>query len=126
MNLTKALISLYRKETPDITVLALSGPALPAVVKDKHLHLSWNYLGASPLSYALKLDGQTVAENLHGSDFTLDLSKIAAGKHAVQLTANGAHTYFDLSPARLAARSSTPLPVESTIEFKYAPATRQN
>ena len=98
MNLTKALISLYRKETPDITVLALSGPALPATVKDNRLHLSWNYLGKSPSSYMLKVDGQAVAENLQGRDFTLDLSKLSAGKHTVQLVANGAHTYLDLSP----------------------------
>ena len=37
MNLTKALISLYRKETPDITVLALSGPIPSAVVKKSRL-----------------------------------------------------------------------------------------
>ncbi len=98
MNLTKALISLYRKETPDITVLALSGPALPATVKDNRLHLSWNYLGKSPSSYMLKVDGRAVAENLQVRDFTLDLSKLSAGKHTVQLVANGAHTYLDFSP----------------------------
>ena len=126
MNLTKALISLYQKETPDITVLALSGPALPAVVKEHRLHLTWNYLGERPSSYALKIDGQSVAENLEESDFNLDLSKISAGKHTVELVANGVHTYFDLSPARLAIKSNTPLPVTSTIEFTYSPAAGQN
>ena len=125
MNLTKALISLYRKETPDITVLALSGPAQPAVVKENRLHLTWNFLGARPGSYALKIDGQPVAEKLEESDFTLDLSKISPGKHTVQLVANGVHTYFDLSPARLAMKSNTPLPVTSTIEFNYSPAAIQ-
>jgi hypothetical protein len=126
MNLTKALISLYRKQTPDITVLALSGPALPAVVKDPKLRLTWNYLGQTPTGYTLKLDGQPVADNLHGSNFTLDLSKSAVGKHTVELVAKGVHTYFDLSPARQAQKSSTPLPVVSAIDFKYAPTPHQN
>jgi len=126
LNLTKALISLYRKETSDITVLALSGPALPTAVKDNRLHLSWNYLGQRPASYTLKVDGQTVAENLQGKDFTLDLSKLSAGKHTVQLVANGVHTYFDLSPARLTIKSNNPLPVESAIEFKYSPEAGRN
>jgi hypothetical protein len=126
MNLTKALISLYRKETPDITVLALSGPALPAIVKDDRLHLTWNYLGQRPASYTLKVDERPVAENLQGNHFTVDLSKLSAGKHTAQLVANGVHTYFDLSPARLTMKSNNPLPVASAIEFKYAPAAGRN
>ena len=124
--LTKALISLYRKETPDITVIALSGPALPAVASDPKLRLTWNYLGRPPTSYTLKLDGQTVADNLHGTTFTLDLSKSAAGKHTVELVAKGVHTYFDLSPARQALKSATPLPAVSAIEFQYAPTPHHN
>jgi hypothetical protein len=124
MNLTKALISLYRNETPDITVLALSGPALPAVVKENQLPLTWNYLGKTPSSYALKVDGHAVAENLQGEEYTLDLSKFSPGKHTVQLVANGVQTYFDLSPERLTMKSQTPLPVTSAIEINYTPPGR--
>ena len=124
MNLTKALISLYRNETPDITVLALSGPAQSAVVKENQLPLTWNYVGKSPGSYTLKVDGRSVAENLQGERYTLDLSKFAPGKHTLQLVANGVHTYFDLSPERLAVKSGTPLPVTSSIEINYFPTAR--
>jgi hypothetical protein len=124
LNLTKALISLYRKETPDVTILALSGPALPAAVKERRLPLSWNYLGAAPPSYTLKVDGRVVAENLVGEHYSLDLEKYPAGKHAVLLTANGVHTFFDLAPERLTTKSSTPLPVTSSIEIDYSPPAR--
>jgi hypothetical protein len=124
MNLTKALISLYRNETPDITVLALSGPALPALVKGSQLPLTWNYLGKSPSSYTLKVDGQTVAEDLRGESFTLDLSRLSAGKHTVRLAAHGVHTLFELAPERLTTKSRTPLPVTSEIEINYSPAAR--
>ena len=124
LNLTKALISLYRDETPGITVLALSGPALPAVVKGSQLHLTWNYLGTPPGSYTLEVDGRAVAEKLTGENYTLDLLKLSPGKHTVRLVANGVHTCFDLAPERMATKSRTPLPVTSAIEINYAPSAR--
>lgn len=122
VNLTTALISLYRHETPGITVLALSGPFLEKVVKTPVLPLRWETIGQPPTSYTLKLDGKTVAENIEGQKYTLELSHARPGKHKVTLVANGAHTYFDLSPEKLAKKSSTPLPVTSSIEFTYSPS----
>jgi len=121
MNLTTALISLYRHETPGITVMALSSPFKPGVVKKPVLHLDWETIGQPPSSYTLRLDGKTVAKNLHGDKYALDLLHARAGKHKVTLVANGVHTYFDLSPEKLAKKSSTPLPVTSAIEFTYSP-----
>jgi hypothetical protein len=123
-NLTKALISLYRRVTPDITVLALSAPAVPETVEGGRLRLGWNYLGQQPGSYTLKVDGQVAAEDLRGEEYTLDTSKLSAGKHGVTLEANGVHTYFDLAPERLTSRSSAPLPVTATIEINI-PASRR-
>jgi hypothetical protein len=119
MNLTKAILSLYREETPDITVLALSGPIQP-VVKDKELPLEWKYLGARPKSFTLKLDGRVVAEKLLGNGYNLPLTNLPPGKHRVTLTARGVHTYFDLSSKQPATRSRKPLPVTSEIEINIA------
>jgi hypothetical protein len=120
LNLTKALISLYRGETPGITVMALSGPSSPAVVKEDKLPLSWTAVGAAPTGFTLKLDGALVASGVHTEDYTLDLSGIAAGEHRVELTADGAYTYFDLAPEHLTERSKERLPVTSSIEFTIA------
>jgi hypothetical protein len=117
VNLTRAQISLYRGQTPDITVLALSGPFQPAAVNAKQLPLTWNVLGKQPDSYTLQLDGRTVAENIHGNQYVLDLSHSRPGRHRVTLVANGAHTYFDLAPEKLTVKSKAPLAVTSTIEF---------
>lgn len=122
MNLTKALISLYRKETPGITVLALSGPVQSAVIRRRQLALTWNYLGKPPDSYTLKVDGRALAKDFPGQSYTLDLSTFSPGKHKVQLIANGVYTYFDLDPEHLTRKSNSPLPVTSTIEFDYSPA----
>lgn len=121
MNLTKALISLYRGETPDITVTVLSGPFEPAVVNKTRLPLTWKTLGAPPVSYTLKLDDKTVNDDLHGEAYTLDLGGVSPGMHRITLIANGAHTYFDLNPEKLTEKSAGPLPVTSAIEFNYQP-----
>ena len=99
MNLTKAILSLYREATPDITVLALSAPFQP-VVKEKELPLQWRTLGKIPKSYTLELDGHVVADKLAGNSYTLSLPTIPPGKHHITLTAQGVHTYFDLSPCQ--------------------------
>ncbi len=124
MNLTKAILSLYRQTTPDITVLALSAPFQP-VVRGKELPLHWRTLGKKPSSYAVELDGHVVAGQLTGNNYTLSLSAVAPGKHHLILAAQGVHTYFDLAPARLTTRSPVPLPVTSEIVFTYAPAPSQ-
>jgi hypothetical protein len=123
MNLTKALISLYRNETPDITVLALSAPIQPEVVKTNELPLNWVTLGAQPSSYTLEIDQKVVVEGIQGDAYRLDLSKIQPGTHTVTLIGKGVHTCFDLNPERLTQKSATPIPVTSTIEFKYAPGS---
>jgi len=120
MNLTKATLSLYRGTTPDITVMALSGPVQPAVVKDPALPLSWEILGKQPQSYTVQLDGKLVAGHIQGRSYLLSLAATPPGKHRVTLIADGVHTYFDLSPAQLTSRSNKPLPVASTIEFTYS------
>jgi len=122
MNLTKAILSLYRNETPDITVMTLSAP-FETVVKDNKLPLNWRTLGKFPKSYTLELDGHVVADKLMEDSYTLLLSTIPPGKHHVTLTAHGVHTYFDLSPSKLTTRSLQPLPVSSEVEFTYSPAT---
>ena len=124
VNLTKALISLYRNQTPDLTVLALSAPFQSATVKEAKLPLSWKTIGEKPSSYTLEIDEKRVANNITGQSYLLDLSPLQPGKHRVNLVANGAHTYFDLGPENLAEKSDTPLPVTSTIEFTYAPGAR--
>jgi hypothetical protein len=71
------------------------------------------------------LDGQVIADRLTGKSYTQSLSAIPPGKHHITLTAQGVHTYFDLSPSKLTTRSSQPLPVTSEIEFTYSPGAGQ-
>jgi hypothetical protein len=119
VNLTKALISLYRGETPDATVMALSGPFQPGAIKGRQLRLRWSALGKAPASYSVSMDARPVAQGLHGSEYNLDCSKLSQGKHRITVVADKAKAYFDLDPSKLTTRSAQPLPVSSSIEFTY-------
>jgi len=121
MNLTKALISLYKGTTPDITVLALSSPVPQEAVRTKLLPLRWTAVGKQPDTYTLEVDDAIVAEGIRGDSYRLDLAKLRPGAHTLTLIGAGVHTYFDLRPDRLTQRSAQPLPVTSTIEFRFAP-----
>ena len=124
MNLTKALISLYRGEAPGSTVMALSGPFQAAAVKQSTLALTWQTVGNSPKNYDVQVDGATVAKAIQGDKYSLDLSRLHLGKHRVTLVANGAHTFFDLNPEKMTVKSAAPLPVTSTVDFTYLPASK--
>ena len=125
-NLTRAIISLYRGTTPDITVLALSGPTDPVDASASSLDLHWAFLGKAPSSYSISLDGKVVASSLGGSAYKLDLTHLAQGKHSVQLTAAKVHTFFSLDASQPATLSGKPLPVTAEVTFVYGgvPQTR--
>jgi hypothetical protein len=81
-NLTRAIISLYRGETPDITVLALSGPTAPVPSGTRSIDLHWDFLGTAPSSYTLSIDGHVVRSSLEGSAYSL-ISFLKPGLHKV-------------------------------------------
>ncbi len=120
MNLTKALISLYKGETPDATVMVLSAPFQGAAVRGNHIPLRWSVLGKPAVAYSILLDDRPIAQDLHTTEYNLDCSKLALGKHRLTLRAQGAHGYYDLDPTEMAAKSLQPLPVTSSIEITYA------
>lgn len=120
-NLTKALISLYRRKTPGITVLALSKTSQKNA-NTKQIFLQWMEIGKPPVNYSLELDGKTVATHLTGDSYTMDIAGIPPGKHHIKLVAHGVSTYFDLDPKQMTRKSQTPLEVSSSLEFTAPPA----
>jgi hypothetical protein len=117
-NLTRAIISLYRGESPDITVLALSGPTTKVDGAEKSVDLQWTFLGKAPSGYSLSVDGQVVQHSLKGTSYALDVEHLRVGQHTVTLIAAGVHTYFSLDPTQAAVRSHQALPVVSEIKLE--------
>jgi hypothetical protein len=119
-NLTRAIISLYRGNTPDITILALSGPTAPLDPSVRFVDLHWAFLGKTPSSFSISVDGKVIASSLTGSSYRLQLSPMKTGAHRVQLTAVGVQTRFSLDELRITEQSEQPLPVTSEITIEYA------
>jgi hypothetical protein len=119
VNLTKALLSLYRKETPDITVFAASVPQRKISSREK-TRIEWNFIGAAPRTVTISLDQKTVAREVTGSSYMADFRNVKPGKHTVTVVSNGVHTYFDLSADKLTTRSAKPLPVSSQLSVSVA------
>ncbi|MFA6111480.1 MAG: hypothetical protein WDA75_22200, partial [Candidatus Latescibacterota bacterium] len=97
LNLTRALVDLYRGETPQTTVVAINAPLPGQVVTGSRLEVAWAWVGARPGGFRLELNGRTVARGLQENSATLDLSAIGRGPARLRLTAEGTVSRYALS-----------------------------
>ncbi len=129
LNQTRALIDLYRQETPETTVLAIRAPLRGQVVTGGTLEVEWNWVGVEPESFTIEVDGKTAAltgreagatevGGLQGKKATIDLSGVPAGTATLRLIANGAAQRYRLS----CTEDSLPLaelePAWAEVEFE--------
>ena len=66
---------------------------------------------------------RTIAVAIRGGRYTLARSNLSLGQHHATILANGAQSYFNLAPEKVAMRSRTPLPVNSSIDFSVGART---
>lgn len=116
LNLTQALMDIYRGKADDVTLLAvhIAGSA------GSTLQLEWTTLGVPPESYAIALDGKTILEDTEDLAYSLSTTGLEAGVHTVAVRAKGVGTRYKLSPVRLdtPAEESMPVVVEKTFTVK--------
>ncbi len=117
LNLTRALVDLYRQKTPETTVLALERPNRRQLVREDRLPLKWTWLGKKPQGFAVALNGKTVASGIQGSETVLDLHGQADGPVVLRLTAEGAKARYDLSYSRDSLPNATMGPSSMEVEF---------
>jgi len=97
LNLTRALVDLYRQNTPETTVLAVEQPDRRQLVREDRLPLKWTWLGKQPRGFAVALNGKTIASGIQGTETVVDLHGQANGPIVLRLTAEGAKARYDLS-----------------------------
>jgi hypothetical protein len=107
LNMTRALMDIYRGKADDVTLLAVhvadsTGP---------ELRLQWTSVGVSPDSYTVMLDGETVLEETDVLEHSIPLSGMQPGEHTVSVRANGVGTRYPLSLTRLDAPTKDLMPV---------------
>jgi hypothetical protein len=117
LNLTRALVDLYRQETPETTVVAIGRPLNREVIAKPQLQVQWTSIGAPARCFTLALDGRPVARDLTGTQATLDLSHLRQGRHLLTLTAEGTRSRYILSYTEDSLPLEQPVPASATLEF---------
>ena len=120
LNLTRALVDLYRQSTPETTVLALARPAYREVVGGDTLEAYWTWAGVEPTSFTIEIDGEPVARDLAGTSTALDVAALAPGPHTLRLIANSTRSRYAMSYTRdsLPDPAMPPAAVEVPFEVR--------
>ncbi len=113
LNLTQALMAVWREEHPTSTVLALDTPKVAA----DGLHLTWAVFGAAPEGYTVSIDGEAVA-GADGTTMVVPTAGLTSGAHTATVIAKGARTRHALSETALDVPAEAMLPVVATRRFR--------
>jgi hypothetical protein len=89
LNLTRALVDLYRQRTPETTVVAIGSPLRASTVTGDRLNVEWTALGHKPTSFTVLLNGRTVARGLQETHATIDLRDVKSGPVTLRVVAEG-------------------------------------
>jgi hypothetical protein len=121
LNLTRALVDLYRQPEARTTVLALARPSYLERVAGDHVEVVWTWAGRPPESFSVLLDGKPVSAGLGGTTARLDLRGVPPGQHKLRLEAAGAVGRYRLSWTEDAPRLAEPEPAFAETPFVRVP-----
>jgi len=113
LNLTQALINIFKQGENSSTILAVN---TPVISKDK-IKLKWSIIGKSPKSYTIAIDSNTILKDVTGNSCDIPIKGIKLGKHIVTVKAHGVFTHYPLSKINIDLPSINPIPVIVTRKF---------
>ncbi|MCP4310479.1 MAG: hypothetical protein GY790_04395, partial [Bacteroidetes bacterium] len=113
LNLTRALMDIYRGAADDVTLLALH----VADSTGAELALEWTTIGVEPESFSIRLDGQVIEEGYTGLEYALSTEELEAGEHLVSVQANGVGTRYELSRYKYDILPDELIPVVAETTF---------
>ena len=93
LNMTRALMDIYRGDADDVTLLAVH----VADSTGSDLKLEWTTIGVPPESFSVILDGKTLVEGTTDLIYSLSKEGLSTGEHIVSVSANGVGTRYGLS-----------------------------
>jgi hypothetical protein len=117
LNLTQALMALYRGQADDCTILAVSSPLGGTVASGPALRVTWTSVGAPAESFTIAIDGKIWQEKATGAAAEIPLAGLSPGPHRLTVIANGAATRYPLSLTELDVPLERPIPVEAHVPF---------
>lgn len=107
LNMTRALIDIYRGEADDVTLLAVN----IADLTGNELKIEWTTIGVTPESYTVMLDGNTILEETTDLTYSIPKEDLSPGAHTVSVQANGVGTRYELSKMQYDGISEDLMPV---------------
>lgn len=114
LNLTRALIDVYRGQARDSTVLAVRKPYR----EGDAVRVEWSWAGKSPSGFAVTADGKTLAARAQGQSFTIPAAQLGPGTHRIRVAALDAVTLYPLSATHLDTPLAAPAP--AAVEHSVA------
>lgn len=108
LNLTRALIDVFRGRSQESTILAVAPPN----VHGNRLLFRWTTVGPRPRNFTISIDGKVVVNGFAGEKVMIPVDKLRNGDHVVTVLANGVSTHCSMSLERLSDLTSKPLPCE--------------
>ncbi len=117
LNLTRALLDIYRGETEGDTIMAVGSPAAKAVVATAECDVEWSVIGKAPENYTVIVDGKILADNIKEQKCKVSLKGLAEGPHVLTVEAKGVTTRYPLSYTRMDVPLETPIPVRVSVPF---------
>lgn len=117
LNLTRALIDLYRQARPETTVVAIASPLRKQTVRADSVRAIWNWVGVEPESFSVAANGQTLVTGLEGTEADVDLSAFPDGPVHLVLTANGTRSRYLLSDTEDSLPLEQLVPASASVDF---------
>ncbi|MDF1514368.1 MAG: hypothetical protein P1S60_11220, partial [Anaerolineae bacterium] len=118
LNLTQALMHLYRGLAGDSTILAVGHPVHNQKVEGSILNVSWSAIGKSPLGYSILVDGLDILRGCIGDATEIPIADLSKGMHTLTVLAEGAVTRYPLSMTEVDKPLATPIPVKVDVVFE--------
>ena len=115
LNLTQALMDLYRHKADDCTLLAVDSPVAGITASGDTLLVKWSVLGKPVRHFSIAVDGKVVKRNITGTQAEISLAGLAKGAHTLVVTAVGAVTRYPLSWTQLDTPLVKPQPVRVKV-----------
>ena len=103
LNLTQALMAMYRDEEPQDTLIAISSPLAGTIIDDETIHVTWSIIGKIPEAYRFEIAGQKAGHVQHAEleelqfEIALKALNLEPGTYTLSIFAEGSETRFPLS-----------------------------
>ncbi len=117
LNLTLAMIALYKAPTLNQTILVLSNTNHLLLSNKGDLKLKWSVMGSIPTGYNILLDHRILARSVQALTYSVPLNGLKRGAHTVTVQGEGTNTHYLLAEWNESARLRKPALAQDTLEF---------